>query len=506
MEYRNERSTPLTCHPLFAKNGKGKGGNDILSMYEYEEIRGVVYSVEFTLVEAELLARVNIINTKDTETYTYWWSNIAVSEQGNRVYVPADETYVTSYRDGGYKISKAPVTEQMSFPRHTGVSKDYFYDIPKESKKWIACLDGKGVGLFHTSTDNLIGRKTFLWGTGHGGEHWNSRLCNKGNYIEVQAGLCKTQFEHIVLGPREKICFVENYSLVDIGESSYTESVKKLSEIAKSKNVSELPFEKCEYFAPEIFGSPRGFLTELLRGEKMHPELDFPKESLTPEFEYYYSLIVGKECVGDADTAFVSDPLYRKLIKNKSHLTEFDYYILSLIDYANGEFESSVEMINKSLSIRPREYSVAAATLIARYVETDMPKAYELAKEACRMNPEHLQTVCLFAEICTAAKKYEEFVEFYNQASELVRREGRVRMFVGKCLIELDRIEEAEMFINKDLLLPNLREGEYSITNLWVEMYRKKIASALGTTVECVSTERVLSEYPIPYEIDFRMH
>ena len=67
-------------------------------------------------------------------------------------------------------------------------------------------------------------------------------------------------------------------------------------------------------------------------------------------------------------------------------------------------------MINKSLSICPREYSVAAAALIARYVETDMPKAYELAKEACRMNPEHLQTVCVFAEICTAAKKYEEFV------------------------------------------------------------------------------------------------
>ena len=70
----------------------------------------------------------------------------------------------------------------------------------------------------------------------------------------------------------------------------------------------------------------------------------------------------------------------------------------------------------------------------------------------------------------------------------------------------LDRIEEAEKFINKDLSLPDIREGEYSTTNLWVEMYRRKIAKREGEPSESISDERVLSEYPIPYEIDFRMH
>ena len=70
----------------------------------------------------------------------------------------------------------------------------------------------------------------------------------------------------------------------------------------------------------------------------------------------------------------------------------------------------------------------------------------------------------------------------------------------------IDRIEETEKFINKDLSLPNIREGEYSTTNLWVEMYRRKIAKREGVPSESISDERILSEYPIPYEIDFRMH
>ena len=79
-------------------------------------------------------------------------------------------------------------------------------------------------------------------------------------------------------------------------------------------------------------------------------------------------------------------------------------------------------------------------------------------------------------------------------------------MFVGKFLVELDRIEEAEAYINKELSLPDIREGEYSLTNIWLEMYRKKIAMELDVSSESISDEEVNEKYPIPYEIDYRMH
>jgi len=201
----------------------------------------------------------------------------------------------------------------------------------------------------------------------------------------------KTQFEHMKLGAREEISFVENYSLVDIGIKSYSESVKVLEDIAKNKDVSAELFEKRKDFFPEILGSPRGYLKELITGVRLSAELEFPKESLTPEFEYYHSLISGGEYRADANTAFVIDVEYKNLILKKRKLTEFDYYILAIIDYANRNFDSSVEMIKKSLAIREHDYTLSAASLLALYIERDKPRAYKLAYEACRLNPEHFQ-------------------------------------------------------------------------------------------------------------------
>ena len=499
--------SPFTCRPLFAKRCVGKNGNDILCMYEYEEIRGVLFSIYFTLCGSELLVKVNIKNTKKSDTYTYWWSNIAVAEEGNRIYIPAESTYVTSYRDGGYKISKIPVKEDMSYPRHTCVSKDYFYDIPSEKKKWIACLDNNGVGLFHTSSDNLVGRKTFLWGTGRGGEHWLSRLVNRGNYIEIQAGLAKTQFEHLSLCGGEEICFMESYSLVDLGAGkTYSETVKQLVGIAYTKKIPDAAFTVLESEFPEVLGSARGFLIEQFYGKKLSDDLVFPKESLTDDFLYYYSLITGEKCCGNNKTAFVTDPCFREAISKKEELDSFDYYMLSIIDYANGKYGSAIQMIDKSLALGASYYTLSAAALLNMNVLKDTERAFILASEAVQMNSEDLSIACLFAEVCASAERYSEFLEYYKNASPKLREEGRLKMFVGKFLVNLNKIEEAEKYINKELSIPDIREGEYSVTNIWIEMYRKKMALDMGVNADSISDEEVSLKYPIPYEIDFRMH
>ena len=414
---------------------------------------------------------------------------------------------MTSYRDGGYKISKIPVKEEMSYPRHTCVSKDYFYDIPSGKKKWIACLNDNGVGLFHSSSDNLVGRKAFLWGTGRGGEHWNSRLVSRGNYIEIQAGLAKTQFEHLTLGAGEEICFTESYSLVDLGiGNSYKETVQKLEKHAKLRSIPDSVFTVSRSDFPEVLGSPRGFLSELLYGKRLSEELLFPKESLTEDFMYYYSLLTSEESCGDDKTAFVSDSGFREVILRKKELNSFDYYVLSIIDYQNGNFESAVQMINRSLSLSETAYSLSTAALFAMNVERDGERAFLLAKKAIGMNSKDYATACLYADVCASSKKYCEFVEFYENAHPELKKAGRLRMFVGKFLVELNRIDEAEKYINKGLSLPDIREGEYSMTNIWVEMYRKKIAFELGVDADSISDEKVNEKYPIPYEIDFRMH
>ena len=305
----------------------------------------------------------------------------------------------------------------------------------------------------------------------------------------------------------QEISFIESYSLVNIGKyDSYDDAVSNLKAIATSKSLSRELFDIAEEAEIAVMGSARGYLAERLHGRTLTEELEFPKASVTAGFAYYNDLISGIDAIGNEKTEFVCDEAFRTLILNKKNLTAFDYYTLSLIDYANSKFNTAIEFIEKSLEISEECHTLCSAALLSLNLNKDAKKAYYYAERAIKMKPRDFFVACLYAEICSASGNHSKFIEYYNNADEEMRKEGRIRLFVGKALIALDRIDEAEKYINKDLSIPDLREGEYSTVNLWIEMYRKKIASTLGVSADDISNEQVIRDYPIPYEIDFRMH
>lgn len=74
-------------------------------------------------------------------------------------------------------------------------------------------LDADGRGLVQTSTDTLRGRKLFLWGAGRGGRRWQQWLTEPGTggYAEIQAGLARTQLEHVPLDAGGEFTWLEAY-------------------------------------------------------------------------------------------------------------------------------------------------------------------------------------------------------------------------------------------------------------------------------------------------------
>ena len=120
---------PLTCDPLFAQECTNKNGDPILVMYEFERIRGVVFSIKATLKKDVLLVGIEIENKSDKDVYMYWWSNIAVPETKNtRIIVPTEESFVCSYSDGGYFLDtcKLPIVNEMdvTYPARATKSAD----------------------------------------------------------------------------------------------------------------------------------------------------------------------------------------------------------------------------------------------------------------------------------------------------------------------------------------------------------------------------------------------
>lgn len=503
----------FTCSPLFSRKVIGKAGNEILRMYELEEIRGLVYCIEATLKDASLVMNITVKNINDEPTYMYWWSNIAVEQKaGTRFFVPTDRSFVTSYRNGGFCISKidTPIHKgkDTSDPYHAYDAIDYFFDIPDERKKWISSIEEDGKGLLQYSDKRLFGRKTFLWGSIPGGRHWNSWLTDGRDYYEIQAGLTKTQFEHFTVAGGEELSWREVYQGIDLGTSrgDYFEVADAIDSLVPEEFDLSGLFEEERSEPLSVYGRGKGYLFETLRHARFHEKCEFPRESVGKNEKYYLFALQGKAHKGNEHTEFIAGGEWRALLEKKKKPSAFDLYILSLIVYRQGDYESALDYLTRSVKKEKKFYSVTALALLLSNVFDQHERAYILAKEATRLSPNSLPVAVKYGELCIKAGAYASFVAYYEKAPRTIRENGRIKMYMGRCLVELGECEWSKKFINKDLVVEDFKEGEYSVSGIWTELYRKELSRAEGRPAAEITDQEVLARFPLPYEIDFRMH
>ncbi len=503
--------SPYTLRPMFAQKVEAKDGGTFLRMYEYEEIRGLCYAVEARLTEKGLAVNITVNNTKDTETLMYWWSNIAAPQtKDTRIYVPCNKTYATAYYEGGYNVSKidVPIANgvDISDPNHAKRSADYFYDIPDENPKWIAAIEGDGIGLVHYTDNRLLGRKTFLWGQTPGGKHWNEWLTTGRDYLEIQAGLCKTQFEHFEIPAHCELQWTELYSGISLEEGDYATRVAKINETLPGTDIFTGLFDEAKAGELEVIGSGRGYVAEKLHNKKFGDKYNFTKDSLTKDEEYYLNALGLGELHFDENTAFVYDEKWADVILSKDNLCYFDYYILALISYAHGDYDKADEYFTKSLEGQKTWYVSAAYAVFNSVVLNNHDKACDLILEAAEMNPDNREVLTALGEISIRAERPQLFIEKFNNADSKLKIIGRLRMYMGQCLVMNRQIDEAKEYINGELLVPDIREGEYAISNIWVMLYRQELAKKYNKPEDEITDAQVFEAYPLPKEVDFRMH
>lgn len=210
---------PFTCAPLFAARVERPNGTPVLRMYEWERIRQVPFQIDAYLPDGSpvLFVRVRIVNPHDREVPMYWWSNIAIPETPDtRVIVPADSAYRFDYsRLDVIPVPRAEGTD-ITYSTHIPRAADFFFHIPDGHRPWITALDGESKGLIQVSTERLKGRKLFVWGMGVGGRNWQEFLSEPGQaYIEIQAGLARTQLEYVPMLAGAEWSWLEAYGLME---------------------------------------------------------------------------------------------------------------------------------------------------------------------------------------------------------------------------------------------------------------------------------------------------
>ena len=517
----------LTCSPLWCVAEETEDG-EVLHLYEYERIRGVVYSISAWIPQNgnTLYLRCQIENKSSEEKHMYWWSNIAVPEtKDTRVLVPTDESFLCFYNADHYVLDKATIPHHdgmdVSYPANIPSSRDFFYKIPKGEKKWIATAEADGIGLLQCSTRELIGRKLFVWGQSAGGRNWNEWLSEEGSaYIEIQAGLAHSQLEHIPMPPKTTWAWTEAYTALqgkpEILHGEYTEAVKAVDRYMESRlgDVNALPFPTGKILSARILhkGGDWGYIEEKIRGEKISDKFAFSPVD-NEETEIWKTFLeTGQLPVPAVDTepqSYVTGDFWLNKLEKLTQKSWFSLLHTGVIKYAKGNVTGAKKAWEESLAIESSPWAYRNLSMLYKSELADLAKAREYILKAFSMKGDN-PTLCKeMAMQLTTDGGDALWLDIYETLPKELKELGRLRLYKAIALINLDRLEEAAEIINEDFVLSDIKEGELAVSYYWFRLYRGMYAKEKGLKYD--EQDKALAQaadaqYPLPKKLDFRMH
>ena len=506
--------TTLTCEPLHTARVTGPDGEPVLRMWELERTRELVYSLDVSLPPGSpvLLVAVRIVNPTDHTVPVYWWSNAAVPEtDGLRVVAPAESAYHYGYERGLELVPVPGDPHDLTYPATAPTPADWFFDCRAEPRPWIAAVDRDGRGLLQVSTPRLVGRKLFVWGTSVGGRRWQEWLSGEGRpYVEIQAGLARTQLEHLPLPAGESWSWVEAYGLAEVDPAAAhgawaaaREAVRREAdrlapaalldrELAAASARADRPVAE-----PLRPGSGWGALEQHRRraaGEPPLPEAGtpWPDDTLGTAQQPWLTLLRTGE-VPESDAAqppasYVVGPGWASLLEAApGHWATWLHR--GVARWHAGDRAAAREAFEESLRHRVTPWALRNLA-VAVGAAGDRDGAADRYRQAHALAPGERALVVEAAGALVDAGRAAEALALLDTAPADVRRHGRVRLVELRAAVAAGDLDRAGSVLDSGLVVDDLREGEDSLADLWEAYHRARGADPVP---------------PVPRELDFRM-
>ena len=515
-----------TCDTMFTTTTELDDGTPVLRMYEYERIRRVVQQMDFFLPEGSrmLYVRNRIINPMPNVVPMYWWSNIAVPETPDtRIVVNADSAYMA---DNGTSLQDMLTYSgaDCTYPINVPAAMDFFYKIPDFKRRFEAALDADGYGLIQTSTYRLKGRKLFCWGQNPGGDRWQEYLTEDGSsdrYIEIQAGLAHTQYECLPMPPNTTWEWLEAYGAMNADgdkvhgdwQEAKAEVAARLDEIITAEELEAMleatkPMAKAKAKGELMFrGSGWGALENMMRAKIGRPQmashLDFGEVG---EEQADWVTLMKRGTMPEHDT---NDEIVSWMLQNEwigmlegaadgGDLTNWYTQLQLGVAYlANNRLQEAYERIDRSYKLNPSPWSLHALANFKRLLG-DATAAAALCAKASRMRLHDASLAKEAMELLVLADMNEEAIALSKEFPEEVSSIGRVKIYIAKAYINLGDADAAEAIFYRDggLVLPDIREGELIITDLYLRMLELR-AKATGEDFDRATAK-------VPPQFDYR--
>jgi tetratricopeptide (TPR) repeat protein len=523
----------LTCSPVYAARIKGNDGSPILRIYEWDRVKCFPWQIDFCLPDGVpfLLARVRLINPHDHEIDMYWWTNMAVPEgEGVRVLTSAARALTKS---DGYPLAMvdlpAPDGVDITYSTNNRYAGEYFYLLPQGHRPWIASVDPGGGGLFEVSTHRLQGRKLFYWGMSQGGRRWQEYLSQPGHdYIEIQAGLTRTQLECIPMPPNTEWAWTEAFGLLEADPKKLHSSNWEEARMAAGNAVDSLlsadelaDYDKklaqiAEQPPQEILslGSGWGALErrrlEICKKDRIPEELVFPPitlgEDQAPWLHLLCNGVLPLRDPGSDPGEYMVQKEWRAILEDALEDGRGDHW-LSYLHLGNMYMESHQTHAAKtawmqSLSRCPSMWALRNLAVIEKR-QGNNAKACALFRKAWEIGPRIAPLATEAAESILHEEGPDALKEFLADLPDTVMKHERIRILGAEAAIALEEFNHVENVLKDEFA--TVREGEITLTDLWFAVQENRLAAAESLPAGPHLRERVQRECIPPAFIDFRV-
>jgi tetratricopeptide (TPR) repeat protein len=545
-----------TCAPLHAARVPAPDGGEMLRLWEWERLRDLPFQIDMWLpADSDFLyVGVRVRNPHDRTVPVYWWSNIAVPEtERTRVLAPADTAWHVGCSGA---LSRVPVPVPPSAAGASGTdityatrsrhAADYFFDIQDRDRRWITALDGAGHGLAQTSTDVLRGRKLFLWGHGRGGRRWQEWLTEPGTggYLEIQAGLARTQLEHLPMPADSAFSWLEAYGPLDADPAlvhgddwaaARAEAAGRLEAVLPRAAV-EAAYDRWLPYADtdpkDILATGTGWgALEAERGHYHLPGTPFTAATLgdaqKPWLELLLANVFPRPAAGTPPGPCLVSPEWRDLLESADTYPGNEWfrdYYLGIAQWAAGDRAQAVRSWERSLAAHPSPW-VLRALAVAEAAEGEKDRAAQryLAAYDCLWDT-FLDRTDWSDQVKAAAHTVQRALTLEavsallaagrpDEAHRVLTRpaagesapldSGHLRLLRARTALALGDPARARALFDEGFDMADLHEGAEALSDTWYAIAERLLAD--GEPVSDELRARARTEHPLPAAYDFRM-
>jgi hypothetical protein len=499
--------SPFTCEALHAALAEGPGGEQVLRLYEYERLRGVVFQLDAWLPEDGSFLKVHVRthNPGPDAVPMWWWSNAAVPETPDvRVVAPARTAWHYRYDGDRLRQTDLPLHEgaDVSYPGRAADAAEYFFRTTGRARPWVAALGADGYGLAQVSTAALVGRKVFRWGTGPGGRRWQDWLGDASRpYLEIQGGITETQMEHLRFPPGATWSWVEAYGPVQVDprrvHGDWADARTCVAEALRATPALDLDRDLAAAAAAArraprrtlARGSGWGALERLRREAADDAPLTddgapFGEDTITDAQRPWLGLLSSAPAIADHDPP-------RHHVKGGDWAERLERagggwlpsYLRGLLAHAAGEPSAARRLFEASLADRRTPWALRSLALL-EVEQGRAGRAADLYQEAHFLWPTSPHLAVEVAEALLGARRPDRALSVLRKLPDPGCRRGRLLLLEARALADAGDAAAARRLLDAGIEVTDLREGEEGLHGLW---------ASLNPTA------------PVPARYDFRM-